>query len=433
MTTHETSDRSAGGYTVPGPGLLVITDHAGRILDAAGRSSPATVSAGDAITDLVQERNHDLVGRILAWVGDGAAVRQGVGVKILGADGWIDALVTATGAAETVQWFFLPALADPLRATVAAVSDERELQTVLYAALSAVDEPAGALWASVHYGRDGHGRYRNVVTSNGRDTFRRSVEAAVSGDQACAWDVELHEEHRSLRLDGFGDGVQLAGPHVGIGACELMSIPAMHGRDAACLAVWSETAGQLEAPGHSLLVRRVVAAVTLAFQIEASRDGLRKLATRDGLTGLWNRGAFVAQLKAVGTQPHAAVVFADIDHFAALNEWHGHVGGDEVLIDLAKRLRDAMRPGDVIARVSADEFAVLCADVRSEQAATAIAERLISMCEEPFHVPGEGVDVNVSVGVAMAAADLAAPAMFAAAERAMQEAKDVAGCSWRLA
>lgn len=430
---HETSDRSAaGGHTVPGPGLLVITDRVGRVLDAAGRS-PASVLPGEAITDLVQERNHDLVGRILTWVAAGAAVPQGVGVKIRGADAWIDALATATAAAETVQWFFLPALADPLRATVAAVSDERELETVLDAALSAVDEPAGALWASVHYGRDGHGRYRNVVTSAGRDTFRRSVQAAVSGDRACAWDEELHEEHRSLRLDGFGDGMQLAGPYAGIGACELMSIPAKHGRDAACLAVWSETAGQLEAPGHSLLVRRVVAAVTLAFQVEAGRDGLRKLATRDGLTGLWNRSAFLAQLKAFDAQPHAAVVFADIDHFAALNEWHGHAGGDEVLVDLAKRLRGAMRPGDVIARVSADEFAVLCADVRFEHAATAIAERLIAICEKPFHVAGEDVDVNVSVGVAMSAADLTAPAMFAAAERAMQEAKDVAGCSWRIA
>ncbi len=414
--------------------LVVSTDLDGRITGVAGRWPGAGVAATSQLTDLVHTRNHDLLERVSAWVSGGGSVERGVGVQVRTREGWNEATVTAVSLdGNGVRWCFSPVLADPMRAAVAAVTEDRDVAAVLDVALGAFADAGTTAWATVHYDRDEHDRYRAVVATTGRDTFRRAVEAATAGDHPQAWDAELPDEPLDTELAAFGDGIKLAGPHAGVGSCLLMAIPAAAGGDAACLAVWSETAGQLQSPEMVLLVRRVAAALTLAFQVEAGRDAQRKLATRDVLTGLWNRQSFFAHLNSAAAKRNCAVACIDIDDFRAINDWHGYPAGDDVLVSMAARLRQLMRPGDVVARVSADEFAVLCVEVRDEQAAATIAERLVQVCDEPFTVAGTKAVVDVSVAMAMSSPERCGPQLFDAAERVLLEVKDEARGSWRLA
>lgn len=146
-------------------------------------------------------------------------------------------------------------------------------------------------------------------------------------------------------------------------------------------------------------MRRVTSAVSLAFHVERARESHRTLATRDGLTGLWNRQAFFAQLEASRPHRHVAVLCADLDDFRTVNEGPGYAAGDDLLVEVANRFSQAVRPGDTLARVSADEFAVLCSDVPTEGAVAAIAERVLGICDQSFMIAGTPTDFTLSVGL----------------------------------
>ena len=88
------------------------------------------------------------------------------------------------------------------------------------------------------------------------------------------------------------------------------------------------------------------------------------------------------------------MLFADLDGFKAVNDTHGHGVGDAVLTVVARRLEAAIRPGDVIARVGGDEFAVLCVDLADHGDALAVADRLIEAVSRPIQVGGVVVEVG---------------------------------------
>ena len=97
------------------------------------------------------------------------------------------------------------------------------------------------------------------------------------------------------------------------------------------------------------------------------------------------------------------------------------------------RLRDVIRPGDVVARVSADEFAVLCQDAGPTDAAAAIGCRVIAACDDPFSVGGGKVDVSVTVGISVAAPKRSGTKLFDAVNRTVLEAKGQARGAFALA
>ena len=428
MTLEESrSDPTAGGGQPRTPNILIVaTDFSGHISSIAGRWPGVGIPRVSSITDLVHTRNHDLVEGMLAFAAEAGSIDQGVGVQILGADGWDEAVATVGATSAGAQWCFVPALPDPVRPTAAAVANGRDIATTVETALEAFGAAGPLAWATVHYGADGSGRYKSMVGTSGRDTFLSAVEAAVVSEGVCPWDEDLGEEPRAVDITAFGDGIQIAASHAGVASCQLLAIPASPAGDAGCLAIWSETVGLLDRPDQRLLTHRVMAALTLAFQIESGLQNERWLATRDGLTGLWNRQAFFAQLKTGAAAENCSVVCIDVDDFRAINDWHGHGAGDDLLIELATRLRQVIRPGDIVARVSADEFAVLCQDAGVAEAATAIGQRVLDVCREPFSVGGGQVDVDITVGIAVAAPERTGNKLFDAAERTMLEAKEVA-------
>jgi diguanylate cyclase (GGDEF)-like protein len=126
----------------------------------------------------------------------------------------------------------------------------------------------------------------------------------------------------------------------------------------------------------------------------------------DALTGLPTRGALLARLQAAlasGSGP-VGLLFLDLDGFKAVNDRFGHAAGDEVLREAARRLRAAVRGGDVVARLGGDEFAVLVHPARSQREVRAVAERLGVAMAAPFEVgPGQGAwSCPASIGTALA-------------------------------
>ena len=130
-------------------------------------------------------------------------------------------------------------------------------------------------------------------------------------------------------------------------------------------------------------------------------------AGHDSLTQLPNRALFLDRLGHVLARRSrhpagAAVLFLDLDRFKWLNDSLGHAAGDELLVAVAARLRDAIRSEDTVARFGGDEFVVLCEDVADESEAEALADRIASILAQPVIVAGEETTVTVSVGIAFA-------------------------------
>ncbi|WP_417277942.1 diguanylate cyclase domain-containing protein [Celeribacter sp.] len=135
-------------------------------------------------------------------------------------------------------------------------------------------------------------------------------------------------------------------------------------------------------------------------------EGLR-MATRDKLTGLYNRHYAMPHLAKLArdardNHQHFAVMLLDIDKFKTVNDTYGHATGDAVLIDVAKRLSDSLRSMDLLARFGGEEFLV-CMPMTTLMEARAVAERLrATICARPAAVAPDGTPVTVSASIGLA-------------------------------
>ena len=157
------------------------------------------------------------------------------------------------------------------------------------------------------------------------------------------------------------------------------------------------------------------------------------LALHDRLTGLPNRVLFLERLshaveRGSRSTKFAAVLFADLDSFKVVNDRHGHRAGDELLVQVARRLEAAIRPADTLARLSGDEFVILCEELDVAAEADEIAGRLVDALEEPFSLSCGKVTVGVSVGVAESLpGGIPSLKLLDRADRAMYQAKHRGG------
>ncbi len=174
-------------------------------------------------------------------------------------------------------------------------------------------------------------------------------------------------------------------------------------------------------------IERRVADRTEELAIATREFGRRAL--HDELTGLPNRALLWEYLShrielAGRRQTGFAVLFLDIDGFKAVNDSLGHAAGDQLLIDIALRLRAVLRSGDTAARVGGDEFVVLLDDVATQEAAMLVAVRISQALGEPYEIGGHRFIATASIGVAVGPDGLAtADGVVAAADSAMYDAK----------
>lgn len=152
---------------------------------------------------------------------------------------------------------------------------------------------------------------------------------------------------------------------------------------------------------HQRLAQTCVHLCTVAMERERSRQRIHQLTYYDALTQLPNRSMFQrsatdALHAAQGSS--GALLFVDLDRFKLVNDSQGHAAGDALLCEVAQRIRAAARPGDVLGRLSSDEFALLLPQCTAPEAEV-VAKRLLERIAEPFTI-GDAVNIpHASVGI----------------------------------
>ncbi|GAA0745430.1 EAL domain-containing protein [Dactylosporangium roseum] len=156
-------------------------------------------------------------------------------------------------------------------------------------------------------------------------------------------------------------------------------------------------------------------------------DQLVHEAFHDGLTKLANRALFKDRVEAALRRRgdgEVAVLFLDLDGFKEVNDSLGHAAGDTLLVRVASRLGDAVRPGDTVARFGGDEFAVLVDTVTDAGAADELAARIIDTLDEHFLIDNQEIHVQGSIGIALTGPDAQdADQLMRNADLAMYRAK----------
>ncbi|MFJ9531819.1 putative bifunctional diguanylate cyclase/phosphodiesterase [Herbaspirillum sp. NPDC101396] len=133
---------------------------------------------------------------------------------------------------------------------------------------------------------------------------------------------------------------------------------------------------------------------------------IHHLAYYDSLTGLPNRTLLTrtvdqALLAAQQDSIYGCIMFIDLNRFKPINDTLGHVAGDMLLVEVAIRLRKALRDEDVVARLGADEFAIALFDIDKDYHAGFVAQKLIALFDEPFFIDGHELRVGASIGISM--------------------------------
>jgi diguanylate cyclase (GGDEF)-like protein/PAS domain S-box-containing protein len=132
-------------------------------------------------------------------------------------------------------------------------------------------------------------------------------------------------------------------------------------------------------------------------------EKLSHQAFHDPLTDLPNRAAFRIHLDhaLVGDRERrVAVLFLDLDDFKAVNDTLGHDTGDKLLAAVGARIASTLRPGDTVARIGGDEFAVLLKNMENEQIAARVADRITRQFIPPFGISGKEISIHASIGIA---------------------------------
>ncbi|WP_439105048.1 diguanylate cyclase [Celeribacter marinus] len=158
----------------------------------------------------------------------------------------------------------------------------------------------------------------------------------------------------------------------------------------------------------ALRIRKLVSRKREADRLRDTIDHGMRMASVDPLTGLYNRRYAKPHLERLAhettlTNAPLAVMLVDIDDFKSVNDTFGHALGDTVLVEVARRIRDTLRPQDLVARIGGEEFLVAM-PATTAQSAHVAAERIRnSVCATPACVTGDGepISVSISLGVAM--------------------------------
>jgi diguanylate cyclase (GGDEF)-like protein len=205
---------------------------------------------------------------------------------------------------------------------------------------------------------------------------------------------------------------------------------------------WSELSVSRKAVGAGQKPHFIVLSRDITERKEAERR-MQRLAHFDSLTGLPNRRAFlervIREIKGAEREPcRLAVLFMDLDGFKNINDTLGHAAGDHLLQSVADRLRESVRPSDMVSRASAetadgielarlggDEFTALVLDLKRPDDALAVARRIIELMQRPFILQEREVSLSSSIGIALFPDDgMDALSLLEHADAAMYHAKE---------
>ncbi|WP_372788795.1 EAL domain-containing protein [Paraconexibacter sp.] len=250
-----------------------------------------------------------------------------------------------------------------------------------------------------------------------------------TGDPLSLWQASIHPEDRQLVVDAFDRHVDGLAPTIEVEH-------RMRHADGDYRWVLSRGLVIRDADGQPI---RAAGSMSDITDRKRAEERLRRDALHDSLTGLANRALFLDRLGVAIRQTtrdpgrSCAVLFLDLDRFKLINDSFSHAVGDELLVEVGRRLSTLLRPGDTVARpldggdtvarLGGDEFTILLDDVRSPEAAVQVANRILDALAEPFHVKDRRVVVGASIGVALSGLGSTPAEMMRNADLAMYEAK----------
>jgi len=196
-------------------------------------------------------------------------------------------------------------------------------------------------------------------------------------------------------------------------------------------------AGQMELLGTGGLLTEDLAAIALScseladFALEHDRvsQQLSHMATHDALTGLANRNLLLIRLSEAMRRgdrsgERVAVLFCDLDNFKEVNDILGHAAGDQLLIEVARRLEEASRQDETVARFGGDEFIIIASSLQTESDANAFADRIREVVSAPFQIGETDVTIGISIGITVVDPGMGdAAAVLLAADEAMYREK----------
>jgi diguanylate cyclase (GGDEF)-like protein len=223
----------------------------------------------------------------------------------------------------------------------------------------------------------------------------------------------------------------------GLGAA--FTFPLHHGASRlGALDLYRNTPGDLDE--EATKVAQTLADVTSAYLVNAqgrsdllnSAAHARATSLHDGLTGLPNRALLLERMEhALISRRRSgklvAVLFIDLDGFKQVNDSSGHQVGDELLMAVSTRLTNVLRPSDTLARLSGDEFVMVCEGLAEEGQIEGIATRLDFAIATPFDLSGSVVELSASIGIAFAGLDSDPERLLQSADTAMYQVKRKGG------
>ncbi|MCL3862764.1 bifunctional diguanylate cyclase/phosphodiesterase [Actinotalea sp. K2] len=311
---------------------------------------------------------------------------------------------------------------------LASAADPQAVAELIAAALPRV---VGCRAATVMFWDAVQGELRPVATAGHDEVERDLLLAARITPVGVPELVTMLTHHQPVLLELATASPPLADILRVTGSDCVVAVPLLAGDTLLGVATAGWAGSIAGTPAHAEALARMGGVSdqgATALQNARLLSRIRHQSQHDGLTGLPNRVTLVKQLDDVLRGATAgtvtAVLFCDLDRFKHVNDGLGHAAGDELLRQIAARLREQLREGDIVGRLGGDEFGVVLTEVDDPRRPLDVANRLVERLDEPFRISGHELRVTVSVGVAVhEGPDGRGDRLLAAADSAMYVAK----------
>jgi diguanylate cyclase (GGDEF)-like protein/PAS domain S-box-containing protein len=217
------------------------------------------------------------------------------------------------------------------------------------------------------------------------------------------------------------------------GLTQALAVPVpRRGGDRYAITAFRQTSEPPFSPADISFVEGIAHTLATAIDRADMEAATRHQALHDPLTGLANRAFLSAHLEhalsaAARDATTVAALLLDLDRFKVVNDALGHTAGDDLLCEVAGRLRHIVRDADVAARLGGDEFVVCCERIHEPHDIAVLAQRIVDAFAVPFRAGGRAWHLGASIGVALSAPGSSAGDLLRDADLAMYRAKDKGG------